>query len=301
MRRTEKVKKNSRREFLQASLLAAAGTVTAACAKTTKDQDEPQYPPVTLDNTEVRTLVSKAVEDMEYKILVAFPDQYDESSGSYPALYCLDAYAQFGILTETYRYLSFSGEIRPLLLVGISYECTRDENIYYRARDYLPSHIPPEKLGAAAKFAPASGGASNFVRFIRDELIPFVEREYRVDPTDRGLFGHSYGGTFAAWVLFNHSELFQRYLLGSPALGWDDGLVLKHEEAYAEHNSALPAKVFASVGSLEQTMPWTTLKEQLESRNYEGLEFTATEFKRETHMSGIPATHSRALRVLYGR
>lgn len=261
--------------------------------------DKPPYPPVTLAGTEVRTLVSEAVKGMEYKILVAFPDQYDASLDKYPALYCLDAWAQFGILTETVRYLSLFSVIPPLLLVGISYECTLAQNIYYRARDYLPSYIPPEKLGPGA-FAPASGGAANFSRFISDELIPFVEREYRVDPSDRGIFGHSYGATFAAWVLFNNPKLFQRYLLGSPVLAWDDYLVLKHEAAFAEHNSALPAKVFASVGSEEGTTDWTRLKERLESRNYQGLEFTATILDGETHASGIPATHSRALRVLYG-
>ena len=85
-------------------------------------RNKSQYPPVTLAGTEVRPLVSRAVEGMEYRIFVAFPKGYDASSERYPALYFLDAWDRFGIVTETYRLLRWFDDIVPLLIVGISYE-----------------------------------------------------------------------------------------------------------------------------------------------------------------------------------
>ncbi len=40
-------------------------------------------------------------------------------------------------------------------------------------------------------------GAPNFYAFITQELIPFIEPKYSVDPKARTLSGHSYGGLFA--------------------------------------------------------------------------------------------------------
>lgn len=271
--------------------------------------DKPQVPPVTLAGTEVRSLVSTAVEGMEYKIFIALPKGYDASSERYAVLYCLDAWNHFGIITETYRLLRYFNDIEPLLIVGISWEADDAQHLYNRSRDYFPTYVSPKELAeqfgqGLADLIPTSGGAAEFLHFFQDELFPFVEREYRVDPSDRGIFGHSAGGNFTAWVLFNTPEVFQRYLIGSPFLPWDDGLAYKQEAAYAERQSALPAQVFLSIGSEEgegTVARLERLRDTMEARNYEGLDLAFTVFEGETHMSGLPVTYSRALRVLYGR
>ena len=271
--------------------------------------DKPQYPPVTLAGTEVCPLTSKAVGGMEYKVFVTLPKGYESSSETYPALYFLDAWNRFGMITETYRLLRWFNDIEPMVIVGISFDADDAKCLYYRSRDYFPTYVSPEKLAeqfgqGLADLIPTSGGASDFLRFFQDELFPFVEREYRVDPSDRGIFGHSAGGNFAAWVLFNTPGVFQRYLIGSPFLPWDDGLAYKQEAAYAESHSALPARVFLSVGGKEgegSIERLKRLKDAMESRDYEGLDLAYTVFEGETHMSGLPVTYSTALLKLYGR
>ena len=52
-----------------------------------------------------------------------------------------------------------------------------------------------------AEGTPASGGADHFLAFIGHELFPLVEKECRVDTSNRGLIGSSYGGLFAAWTM----------------------------------------------------------------------------------------------------
>lgn len=262
-----------------------------------------QYPPVQIPDTEVRPLTSKAVQGMEYQIYIALPEGYDSSSETYPVLYFLDAWAQFGILKQAYWVLRFYNEVPPLLLVGIAFEGDAQDLLYYRARDYTPTKVPPEKLSPGiARFTPVSGGAPNFLRFLEEELFPMIETEYRADKSGRAIFGVSYGGLFATYVLFNRPELFQRYLLGSPSWWWDDEVVFKHEENYAKTYKSLHAKVFMTTGSEEGNRSierWAQLRDRLKSRDYEGFELTSMIFEGETHMSVIPATHSRALRVLY--
>jgi len=262
-----------------------------------------QFPPVQIFGTEVRPLTSKAVEGMEYQIYTALPEGYESSSETYPVLYFLDAWAQFGILKQSYWLLRFYNEVPPLLLVGIAFEGDAQDLLYYRARDYTPTIVPPEKLSPEiAPLTPVSGGAPNFLRFLETELFPTIEAEYRADKSDRAIFGVSYGGLFATYILFNRPELFQRYLLGNPSLWWDEEVILEHEENYAKTHESLPAKVFVTIGSEEGKgliSRWEKLRDRINSRNYDGLELASKIFEGETHMSVIPATHSRALRVLY--
>ena len=86
----------------------------------------------------------------------------------------------------------------------------------HRSRDLIPTHAPQDKITVYPEATPESGGADHFLAFIEHELFPLVEKEYRVDTSDRGLIGSSYGGLFAAWTMVNRPELFQRYISGLP-------------------------------------------------------------------------------------
>ena len=74
-------------------------------------------------------------------------------------------------------------------------------------------------------------------------------------------------------------------------------------EEFRKSHASLKAKVFATVGSEEGEWlitSWARLRDRLQYRRYEGLDFKTMLFEGETHASVIPATISRALRVLYG-
>lgn len=58
-------------------------------------------------------------------------------------------------------------------------------------------------------------GAPNFLKFITDELIPYVEAHYNVSTSDRTYMGYSGGGAFGLYVLGTRPEIFKRYVLGS--------------------------------------------------------------------------------------
>ena len=275
---------------------------TISCYELTQNaKDLPEKnPAVSLHGTEVRQLNSKIIDGMEYQIYVSLPDNYESSTESYPVLYFLDAWAQFGIIRQTYWLLRFYDEVPPLIIVGIAYEGSAKDHLFYRSRDYSPTRVPKEKLGQISKIVPTSGGAPDFVRFLEKELFPMIEKEYRVNKSDRALFGVSFGGLCSTYVLFKHNHLFQRYFIGSPSLWWDNEIIFKYEEDYAKNNASLPVKVFLAAGGKENlSIRYNKLRDRLLSRNYNDLDFTSTIFENETHMSFIAAAHTRALRVLY--
>lgn len=263
-------------------------------------------PNVTIRDTEVREISSEFVNGMTYEIHIALPANYLKSNDSYPVVYYLDAYYWGGIVIETYRLLRAFNEIPPLILVGVSYpNASGTDANNYRSRDFTPTHVPTEDIPEWLKpFTPRSGGAESFLSFVENELIPTIESNYRVDASDRGLLGYSYGGLFGAYVLFKKPDLFQKYLLGAPALIFDHYYVLKEEEKLANVTRETPAKVFSAVGSediADILKSWIALRDRLNSRKYEKLSFEYMILDGENHTSAIPAVHSRAFRVLYGR
>ena len=151
---------------------------------------------------------------------------YAESDEKYPVLYVLDADMLFGWVTALVREAASlravgyptAGFVPPnLIVVGIGYPMTvrRQPKLAFslRTRDQTPTKNPWDK-----EWGGISGGAKNFLRFIRDELMPCINSNYRTDPTDSTIVGHSLGGLFALYVLFHEPDTFRRYVASSPSL-----------------------------------------------------------------------------------
>lgn len=262
---------------------------------------------VTIPNTEMRVL-SSSVINQEFSIFVALPQMYAVNNNTYPIVYALDANANFGILTETVRLLTVFNEIPEVIIVGIGYPVkTIKEAQGFRTRDLTPSETDwyETRLMSFLPEAPVyagSGGAANFLRFIREELIPFVNSNYRVNSEDSAFMGFSFGGLFGLYSLFNHPDTFKRYFLGSPSIWWNDGTIFNLENEFATQNGDLSAKVFLSVAGKDgDNMISNTYKmaDVLRGRNYKSLEITTHFFEGETHMSNFPAFVSWGLRVGY--
>ena len=278
-----------------------------------------KYPEVTIPKTEVRMLLSSNV-DQEFKILVAFPHSYTDSDKIYPVLYVLDADLIFGMVTETIRTLQLFQELPEMLVVGIGYPVSDfNEALGLRARDLTPTANDEwlsewlEKVSESLAVPPESsgtGGAGNFLQFIHEELMPFVHSNYRANTEDKTIAGLSFGGLFALYALFHHPNTFNRYIINSPSVWWDDKITFTYEANYAAANSSLSAKVFMSVGSLEESEDdpdssamvtnMQKLAKTLQDRGYDSLELKTHLFEDETHLSVVPAAISKGLRAVFG-
>lgn len=215
-------------------------------------------------------LMKSKITKRTYRISVSLPLASFETSNrswpfdnplkKYPVVYLTDANYYFGMVSEMTRAMSWCGATTDAIIVGIGYpedanppEAWRDA-IVGRTYDFTP--IKDEKGDVAdsewLKRKVVSGGAPNFLQFIKQELIPVIEKKYPADPKKRVIAGHSLGGLFAAYTLFNEPTLFNSFLICSPSLYMHDRLIFRLEEQYAKRHKRLAAKVYLSVGELEE-------------------------------------------------
>lgn len=288
--------------------------VKPSSAQNVKEQDFPnhKYPEATLFGTETRVLHSK-IMNIDFELYIAFPFSYFRSDTTYPVLFSLDANRSFGLVNNMVNILNIPHkEIPEILLVGIGYPIKGLEDwAIGRNRDFTPTNDPEDdeywvnllsRMTGRNDIVVKSGGAPQFLEFMRKELIPFIEANYRVSSTDRAIMGFSRGGLFTLYALFQYPELFKRYYAGSPSIWWDDGILFKYEEEYNANNDDLPVRLFMSNGSLESESMLSDMKkmsERLKSKNYPNLELNTHIFENETHASSYASAISRAFRVLY--
>jgi predicted alpha/beta superfamily hydrolase len=258
---------------------------------------------VTLENTELKLFHSKQVS-IGYKLYISLPKGYKGSQKSYPAVYLLDADYSFAIAKSIADHLAESNNLAELILVGIAYDGASDYRLN-RTRDYTPTRSTIGGYGP--EYQKFSGGGEKFKAFIRDELVPFIDANYRTTP-ERTLVGHSYGGLFGCWVAFTTPELFSNYILVSPSLWYDNRLMFRLEERFAvsRKDKELPVKLFLSVGSREINSQWNLVEDlekfynQITARDYSRLATQMMVFDDETHNSIFPAALTRGLRFIYG-
>ncbi len=262
-------------------------------------------------------MVTSTTTGRTYQISVALPRDYAESTGTYPVVYAVDANGEFGIVVESARLMRIDELVPPLIVVGVGYPVGRFFDAHeFRTKDLTPTFDPKYhdifvRENPDWPIPDGNGGAPAFLEFLKAELIPMIEREYRADPGDRALYGHSYGGLFAFHALLYGERTFQRFIIASPSLWWDDRVSFEHEAAYAEAHDSLPARVFLSMGAnepdeLRDDVPWgrmvSNFKELvsiLENRNYAEIELQSRLFEDEFHTSVIAASASRGLRYIY--
>lgn len=100
-----------------------------------------------------------------------------------------------------------------------------------------------------------------FLDFITDNLMPYLGEQYNVDFSNSTLYGHSLGGTFAHYAVFNsdkyENQPFGNYIIGSPAF-WSPGFLpyanlseVKSEYGYFDRNDTLDKRIFICAGADE--------------------------------------------------
>lgn len=82
-----------------------------------------------------------------------------------------------------------------------------------------------------------------------------VDRTYKTT-ANRTLIGQSLGGLLATEILYNHTSLFNKYVIVSPSLWWDDESLLAQEGNF---KTPYP-EVYIAVGKEGPTMETTATK-----------------------------------------
>jgi predicted alpha/beta superfamily hydrolase len=181
-------------------------------------------------------VVSSATLDKRYHVLVGLPADYDPNDDiEYPTIYILDGGALYPLFRSYLNFLQFEGEAPDVILVAISYGTDDWRKGNDRSHDYT----------APAEEREFWGGAAAFQAFLAEELIPFVEREYRSRASRRVVFGRSIGGQFVLYTAQTNPGLFWGHIASNPALHRNLPLFLDlHPEV-----PALPSNLLVTSGA----------------------------------------------------
>ena len=214
---------------------------------------------VSLPRTQLRAITSRHI-GQDYQLRVWVPESYDTSAARLPVLYLLDGDLLFGTASEMAQYLQWGGLLPPVIVVGIGYGSihgpenggtnmrTRDMSVFASQAGYV------------------AGGGVKFLSFLREELIPYIDAQFRTDPADRTLIGFSRGAEFTTFTLLTTPEVFKRYvILDGFQEAWF-GL----EDALSARTRELPKRVF-----LSSRFPRSRVAEfadRLRLRGYRGLD-----------------------------
>ena len=165
--------------------------------------------------------IKSAILNESRKINIYLPDSYNpDSSKLYPVIYLLDGSMDedFIHIVGNVQFCSFSwiNIIPETIVVGIA-NVDRKKDFTY------PSNVEIDQ-----KEFPTSGKSANFIKFISEELKPFINNNYKTNATST-IIGQSLGGLLATQILFEQPNLFQNYIIISPSLWWDDEMILKRK------------------------------------------------------------------------
>jgi len=143
----------------------------------------------------------------ERRLFIHLPEGYQKSKKKYPVIYVLDGSSHFQHATNAATILQNNEKMPKSIIVAIP------NNPGTRRRD----------LGR---------DRDTFKQFIKDEVIQFVEKNYRTS-NHRTIFGHSMAGAFVLNYLATEPELFDNYIAASPVIQiFNSELLTKFQELF---------------------------------------------------------------------
>lgn len=213
------------------------------------------------------------------------PENYDEITDSLPVMYMADGglMEDFPHITHTFDTLIKTKQIPAFILVGI-------ENTQ-RRRDLTGiTNVEEDK-----KVAPVIGGSEKFRAFIKDELIPEINKLYRTHPK-KGILGESLSGYFVMESFFLEPELFDYYIAFDPSIWWNNHNLVR---TAGESLQKMPAnkKVLWFAGSDAEDINQYTkqLSDSLKNNSPATLNWKYSDEPQQQHQTIFRATKEKAL------
>lgn len=246
----------------------------------------------------------------------------DAPADGWPALVMTDGNAVIATAIDVMRaqapYTSGTN-LTQGVLIAVGYPTDQAYDHFRRSWDLGP---PP-----GATYPPfwpdtpevRTGGGAELGRFILEDLRPFIAAQVPLDPARQGLFGHSFGGLFALWLLFTRPDAFSHWIAASPSITWEGGFLLAHRDAF---QPSRPATVLLSAGEWEGAAlaPFQRAAPDADARRaakqaertlaaaremadhldqLPGISARYETYADETHMSVLPVAVNRALHCVF--
>lgn len=204
-------------------------------------------------------------------IEVILPDHIKlGSTEKYDVLYILDGgNYNTAMINQIQQYLQAEKYIPPTIIIsviGID-----------RSKDFTPT----KGNGYAT-----SGGADQFLEFLKTELIPFVNKKYPSNG-DNTIWGHSLGGLFVIHTLLHQPNLFKGYIAVDPSLWWNNEYINRIAQQKLSSITDINATLFISgrEGFEGESMKISTMINMLKRSSPNGLKWKSIDYPEESHSS----------------
>jgi predicted alpha/beta superfamily hydrolase len=243
-----------------------------------------KFDDITIDSKELK---------QKREIVVYTPMNYHDQYTCYHVIYVFDAQDR-----PLYDYVNSIAHLikenhEGFIVVGIK-AIYDPVNFYARNHDLLPS-TTSRNMGPKSK-----GNAENFLKYVKNEVIPYVENNYRT-LKHKTAVGHSLGASFLLYAMMNESSLFDNIIAVSPNLA-DDNQRLVNQLATFDPKQYSSTKFLyvshADEGKNSDYVGWGEANENAykilrNDLNTENLKVVVEEYPSESHRSGyIPSVRS---------
>jgi len=186
---------------------------------------------------EMHELYSKVLGEKRM-LNIYLPAGYNPNdSVIYPVIYLLDGSADedFIHIVGLVQYNSFEwiNRVPKSIVVGIATVDRRGDFTFKTT------------IEADQKRYPTAGHSDLFIEFLASELQPYIDQHFKTSQS-KTLIGQSLGGLLATEILFKHPGLFNKYIIVSPSLWWDNGSLL--EKSKETGNAAFQQRMDIYIG-----------------------------------------------------
>jgi len=214
------------------------------------------------------------------QIQVIFPKKYQpDQTDRFDVLYVLDGEWNTSLAQKLYEFLEYAKFI-PSNIIIVSIPNLYKNGINMRDRDFTPTR--PENSDIA-------GGADNFLLFLKDELVPFINNKYPTNTDNNILYGTSSGGLFAIYAYLSEPAIFRSYVTVEPSLWWDNEFINKIASEKLENKKGIKNTLWISSrdGEAQVGMGISRFDSLLKQKAPDGLQWKVEAYPNETHFSAI--------------
>ncbi len=231
-----------------------------------------------------KEVVRSVVLNEERNAYVFLPDGYSQSKNRFPVLYMFYSVApDYHFSTGVVAGLRRLKLAPPMITVAF--------DLGDGMRDLTPTKSPD--------YGPTSGGAAKFLEYLKDELIPFVEKNYRTSP-ERLFWSHSIGGLFGLYALLKEPAVFSSVLVSSPYFVYDRGerYIIKSAKSFLDRRRGQENFLYICVGDEPQLISEIeAFLGILEEAKSQGLIWKYVKMPEENHMSILARSLTEGLRA----
>ncbi|AWF82657.1 hydrolase [Microbulbifer sp. A4B17] len=229
----------------------------------------------------------------EYELFVKLPEKYEKSdTKKHPVIYYTDALWAVEMLSATTEYA-----LEDAILVGISWQkdiADTEKEWSSRYRDFKPAFASDNIDNGSNK-----GEAHKHLAFIRNDVIKYIESNYRANPDNRTYFGYSFGGLFGVYALISQPDTFQNYIIGSPSRLIGTYMDSRLESKPNKPLMDLPKQtnVFIAYGALEKELGATVERfvSELKNQKLANLSLEPAVIESANHTTVFPKLSVRSI------